>query len=122
MTNKTQLILALLGIVIALCAWLFPVQNIKKTENLNNTVTSKIKTANLKILGSNLKVKVKKGKYFYTGGKLNSANSESIVYINENQQLIIDNSGANVDIYVDELIRENVVINNYGSNLKIKEL
>ncbi|WP_419769449.1 MAG: hypothetical protein ACNI3C_08865 [Candidatus Marinarcus sp.] len=122
MINKTQLILALLGIVIALCAWLFPVQNIKKTENFNNTVTSKIKTANLKILGSNVKVKVKKGKYFYTGGELNSANSESIVYINEKQQLVIDIAGAYVDIYIDELIRENVVINNYGTNLKIKKI
>ncbi|ADG92666.1 hypothetical protein Arnit_1003 [Arcobacter nitrofigilis DSM 7299] len=122
MTNKLQVLLGFIGILIAFFAWQYP----KQIEQLNSEkIISKsevIKKANLKLLGSNLKVKIKEGKYFYSGGELNSTNSETTIYINNNQQLVIDVNGANIDLFIDESIKENIIVNNNGSNLKIKEI
>ena len=122
MTNKLQVVFGFMGVLIAFFAWQYPKQN----EQLNNekmiTIPKKLESSNLKLSGANLKVQIKEGKYFYSGGELSSANSESTIYINKNQQLIIDVNGSNIDLYIDESVKENIIVNNNGANLKIKEI
>ena len=111
-----------MGVLIALGAWLFPVNKELEIDNFSSKNYNMESKVELKITGANINVNIRKGKYPYSGGILSAANSESTIFINENQILTIDVSGANIDLFIDSLIRENIIVNSNGANLKIKEI
>ncbi len=132
MNNKIQLIFAMLSVLIALCAWLFPLQtsflNTVTNENsLNKKIISKnlvkrIFSSELLISGLNIDVFIKKGSRQYQGGEVRGMNEKSTIYVSKEQILNVIAKGSNIKLIIEKEIIENISIIKSGLNINVIEI
>lgn len=132
MNNKIQLIFGMLSIIIALCAWLLPLQKgLINTITNENILNKKIASTNLGkrdfssklfVSGLNIEIFIKKGSREYQGGEVRGMNEKSTIYISRNQGLDIKANGSNIKFMIEKDILENVNIVKSGLNIDVIEL
>lgn len=113
-----------IGTLVALLAWLFPMQPERISTAQINSAKEVYAPAELVISATGVYVQIKKGRSGrpYDGGNISGTGSQSIVYLPIGQSLHIKVSGTGVILGIERTIFEYVSIYDRGTGTQISEI
>lgn len=123
-TMKTQIIIGIIAVIIAILAWQFPRGTKIVRDSSQPVIASSYNKAYLTIsaTGASIKIKENKSGVAYDGGVIKGVHVSNVIHLPKGQLLSIAVKGTGVNLEVEHNIMEFVSISDSGVGTKVVEI